>query len=138
MRLFEQPEHGRRRSIYGYVDRQDLPNLLRVFDFASPDQSAAKRTTTSVPQQSLFLMNSPFLVRLARRIAAQHADAEQANDDELIAEIYLDVLARRPLPRERLVARSLLEASSGDNSKLNPVEQLVQLLLMTNEFAFVD
>ncbi len=28
-----------RRAVYGYIDRQDLPGLYRVFDLASPDQS---------------------------------------------------------------------------------------------------
>ena len=50
---------ARRRAVYGFIDRQDLPNLFRVFDFASPDQSADRRPRTSVPQQSLYLMNSP-------------------------------------------------------------------------------
>ena len=26
-----------RRTVYGYIDRQNLPNFFRTFDFASPD-----------------------------------------------------------------------------------------------------
>ncbi len=58
-----------RRSVYAVIDRQDLPNLLRAFDFASPDQSAARRSETTVPQQALFLMNSPFMLDLAAALA---------------------------------------------------------------------
>ncbi|MEX0586462.1 MAG: PSD1 and planctomycete cytochrome C domain-containing protein, partial [Pirellulales bacterium] len=54
--LMAQPAIGR-RTVYALVDRQDLPNVLRVFDFASPDQSAAQRPQTTVPQQALFLLN---------------------------------------------------------------------------------
>ena len=61
----------RRRALYGKIDRQDLPNLLRVFDFASPDQSSAGRSRTTVPQQALFLLNAPFVVEQAQALAAR-------------------------------------------------------------------
>ncbi len=63
---------SKRRSVYGFVDRQALPSILRTFDFATPEQSAPQRHQTSVPQQALFLMNSGFMrdraVSMARLI----------------------------------------------------------------------
>src|SRR5204862_4749957 len=49
---------NRRRTIYGLVDRQDLPAMYRAFDFAVPDQCAERRPRTTVPQQALFALNS--------------------------------------------------------------------------------
>ena len=43
-----------------------VPGLFRVFDVASPDTHAPKRFQTTVPQQALFLMNSPFLLDQSR------------------------------------------------------------------------
>ena len=60
-----------RRTIYGFIDRQNLPLTLRNFDFASPDTHTPSRFVTSVPQQTLFLRNSPFLVELSRELAAR-------------------------------------------------------------------
>ncbi len=60
-----------RRSIYGYIDRGNLPELLAHFDFAKPEMANSKRTTTIVPQQALFLMNSPFAVAVIRRIVSR-------------------------------------------------------------------
>ncbi len=60
-----------RRTIYGFIDRQNLPLTFRNFDFASPDTHTPSRFVTSVPQQTLFLRNSPFLVELSRALAAQ-------------------------------------------------------------------
>ena len=60
-----------RRTIYGFIDRQNLPLTFRNFDFASPDTHTPSRFVTSVPQQTLFLRNSPFLVELSRAFAAQ-------------------------------------------------------------------
>ena len=59
-----------RRTVYGFIDRQNLDGLYRTFDFAVPDATSPRRFVTTVPQQALFLMNSPFLHEQARRLAA--------------------------------------------------------------------
>ncbi len=58
----------KRRSVYAFIDRQDLPQLFRTFDFASPDVSTAQRPQTTIPQQALFALNSPFLLDQARAL----------------------------------------------------------------------
>jgi mono/diheme cytochrome c family protein len=64
-----------RRTVYGKVSRYKLDDYLQLFDFPSPNLSAEKRFTTSVPLQRLFFMNSDFMQQqgelLARRIAAE-------------------------------------------------------------------
>src|SRR5205085_5787311 len=60
-----------RRTVYGFIDRQNLQGLFRTFDFASPDATTAQRYTTTVPQQALFLMNSPFVLEQARHFLAR-------------------------------------------------------------------
>src|SRR5207237_2001013 len=40
-----------RRSLYAFIERGRVPNLLSAFDFASPDQHAPMRFVTTVPQQ---------------------------------------------------------------------------------------
>ena len=44
------PPFATRRTVYGFIDRQNLPLVLRTFDFASPDTHAPSRFVTSVPQ----------------------------------------------------------------------------------------
>src|SRR5207302_9029334 len=68
--LFARP-FTTRRAVYGFIDRQDLPGTLRVFDFASPDVSTPMRPQTTVPQQALFGMNSPFVVAQAKSLASR-------------------------------------------------------------------
>src|ERR1051325_6923916 len=62
-----------RRTVYGKVSRYKLDDYLQLFDFPSPNLSAEKRFTTSVPLQRLFFMNSDFMQQqvelLARRVA---------------------------------------------------------------------
>ena len=57
-----------RRSVYGKIDRQYLPTILRVFDFANPDLHTPQRGETIVPQQALFALNHPYVAGRARRL----------------------------------------------------------------------
>src|SRR5207253_8106254 len=45
--LFKAP-FSKRRSIYGFIDRQFLPATMRVFDFANPDMHNPQRAETTV------------------------------------------------------------------------------------------
>jgi hypothetical protein len=130
---------NRRRTVYGLVDRQSLPNIFRTFDFASPDQSAERRTQTTVPQQALFGMNSPFMIEQARALAARPEVSAGATQERIWA-MYRRVLARQPTPRELEAGIQFLEASStgSERSQLTPWEQYAQVLLLTNELMFVD
>ena len=38
-----------RRTVYGFIDRQNLQGLFRTFDLASPDTSTPQRHSTTVP-----------------------------------------------------------------------------------------
>ncbi|MGO9259809.1 MAG: DUF1549 domain-containing protein [Bryobacteraceae bacterium] len=64
-----------RRTVYGKVSRYKLDEYLQLFDFPTPNISAEKRFTTTVPLQRLFLMNSDFIQveseALAKRVAAE-------------------------------------------------------------------
>ncbi len=84
-----------RRTLYGLVDRQNLPGLFRTFDFASPDTTAPKRFETTVPQQALYLMNSPFVLAQAAQLAASHPPTP-----ETIRHLYRTILSRNPDPDE--------------------------------------
>lgn len=131
------PPFSRRRTIYGAIDRQDLPNLFRNWDFPNPDQSAEKRAKTSVPQQGLYLLNSPFVVDQAKALATR---AGAGTDDEKIAAIYHILYTRNATPEELAAAKEFLVTTTADASpqKLTPLEQLAQVLMLTSEYLFVD
>ncbi|MCU0879130.1 MAG: PSD1 and planctomycete cytochrome C domain-containing protein [Pirellulaceae bacterium] len=138
-----------RRAVYGHIDRQDLPNLFRVFDIASPDSSTPRRPRTTVPQQALFLMNSPFVVEQAQVLAAQLPQGEGVDDGQRIAQLYRLILQRTPTAEEEAIGRGFVAGAQGDRSpasssedvpaaKLSPWEQYAQLLLLTNEVMYID
>ncbi|HVX64405.1 MAG TPA: PSD1 and planctomycete cytochrome C domain-containing protein [Pirellulales bacterium] len=130
-----------RRAVYGYIDRQDLPGVLRVFDFANPDVSNAQRPKTTVPQQALFAMNSPFVLDQVRRLTARAEVAGEADAAKRVQALYRLVLTRPAEPDEVELALKFIQSPpQGDQpgSKLSSWEQFAQVLLSTNEFVFVD
>lgn len=132
--IFKAP-YTKRRSVYAFIDRQNVPSPFRSFDVASPDQHVPMRYQTTVPQQALFLMNHPFVAEMAKALAARTANVS-AMDDRLDA-LYRHALARSPRTEEREAARQFLEATE-QAPGFGPWEQLAQVLLISNEFAFVD
>jgi hypothetical protein len=132
-----------RRTVYGLVDRQSLPGLYRSFDFASPDQTAERRPFTTTPQQALFALNSPFITEQAKSVIARADVSSAAEPASRIASIFRVVLQREPRQEELMAANEFLQTAeqhrlNGGASQLSAWEQFAQVLLMSNEFIFVD
>jgi hypothetical protein len=86
---------SKRRAVYGRVDRQFLPGVFRVFDFANPDLHTPARASTTVPQQALFMMNSPFVAERARALAKRADVAGIADPAGRVERLYEIVFQRR-------------------------------------------
>ena len=100
-----------RRSIYGKVDRQFLPGVFRVFDFANPDLHIPQRATTTVPQQALFFMNSPFLTDRARALAGR-ADVAAVPPDERVDRMFRHCYQRPATAAQTQAALRFVEQAS--------------------------
>jgi hypothetical protein len=88
-------------------------------------------------------MNSPFVIEQAKALAARPELAGLPTDETRIAALYQLALARSPSDAElQAAARFLVSrdpaATRAAQSQLSRWEQLAQVLLMTNEFLFVD
>ena len=101
-----------RRAVYAYIDRLDLPDLLSQFDIAAPEQPNTKRTTTIVPQQALFLLNSPFVATVVHNIVKRpeivQAVAVDRDTNKGISAIFRILFQRLPTPVEREMALNFL------------------------------
>lgn len=105
------PPFPRRRTIYGLIDRQFLPGLLRAFDFANPDLHIPQRSETTVPQQALFFLNHPLLLDRARALAQHPAVQAAATPEQKIAQLYLLAYQREPTAAQTQRALTLIQAS---------------------------
>ncbi len=118
-----------RRTIYAFVERQNIPSVVQTFDFANADTSTPRRITTTVPQQALFAMNSTFMLERSKALA-ERARAV-TTDVSLLPNIMFEfVYGRKPEKDELALASEFIQAST--------LEQFAQVLLMSNELMFID
>jgi len=141
-----------RRTVYAFVDRQNTPALFLTFDFANPNATCSRRHETMVPQQGLFLLNSPFVQAQSRALAARALAMAGEQPARRVEALYRLAYARDPTEEEmKLSLRYLVgdtaafesEAKQGPREKTMPArltswELLAQALLATNEFITID
>lgn len=121
-----------RRTVYGFINRMDLPGVLRSFDFPEPAASSGRREQTTVAPQALFFLNNDFVQRCAaglQRRISRHAPGDERAQ---IRRAFQILFHRDPDSSEYQLAADYLAGTEGDWSSL------LQTLLMTNEFLFVD
>ena len=126
---------SKRRTVYGYVDRQNLPALFRAFDFANPDAHCPKRYENIVPQQALFLMNSPFMIAQSEQMLK--ATAPHPLGQARVKLLYQKLFQRSPETDELVDALKYINGVSAEQREKAFVE-LAQVLFLSNEFRFQD
>jgi hypothetical protein len=132
------------RAVYMPIVRDLLPEALTLFDFPDPSLIAGERATTTVPAQSLYLMNGAFVIRQAEAVAAKLLAGEGA-DLEMLRHAYLLCFSRPPSAQEQ---KSALEFLGRYESTLPTAKQtaaklrhaswtaLCQALFASNEFSY--
>lgn len=89
-----------RRTIYAFIDRALVPGDFRIFDFASPDAHSPQRYLTTVPQQALWMLNSPFVIEQARALLQRPDIAAEKNPRRRLTQLYRVLYGRAPAPAE--------------------------------------
>ena len=128
--------NNRRRTFYGRVSRHELDGLLRLFDFPDPNITSAERSVTTVPLQQLFVLNSEFMARNARALAARLAAANEPTEGR-VRRAFVILYGRPPTEPELRLGLEFLGAAPL-KSQLTRWEQYAQVLLSANEFLYVD
>lgn len=95
-----------RRTLYGSIDRQNLPAFFRTFDFANPDYHVPKRNQTTTPQQALWMMNHPFARAQAESLVAKVSGLP--SNEAKVKALYLSILGRSPKKEEVAMALDYL------------------------------
>ncbi len=107
-----------RRTVYGFIERQNLPGLFRVFDFASPDTTNPQRFLTTVPQQALFMLNSPFVVQQARQFLERPEFRAGGKTEDRVRALYQTAYQRDPTPEEVDLARRFIQSQTAASGAL--------------------
>ncbi|MEW4490610.1 DUF1553 domain-containing protein [Thalassoglobus sp. JC818] len=92
------------RTIYQPVIRNELSSLMRVFDFADPDFVTGRRAETTVPTQSLWMLNSPMISERSQIIGKQITELAELTSEEKVQALYRRILGRTATSQEAEVA----------------------------------
>jgi hypothetical protein len=101
--ILDYAANSKRRSVYLPLLRTLVPKSLEVFDFAEQGLVTGNRETTTVPAQSLYLLNDAF-VRRQSLYLAEHLCKVTMSDEERVEEIYLRLHGRLPSLTETATA----------------------------------
>ncbi len=145
------------RSVYLPIIRGLVPEFLKLFDLPEPSNPQGQRAATNVPAQSLFLLNSPFVIEQAEGIAGRAMAAAQ-EDAGRLEYAYLLCLSRPPSAEELERGLAFLDQaqdnlaaepaedgkprdgkqSAAPDSRLVPWTMLCQGLLASAEFRYLE
>ncbi len=134
------------RSVYLPILRTSLDSFLKTFDLPEPSNPQGLRDATNVPSQSLYLMNSPFVIEQARGTAKRVLQAKD-EDAQRLELLFRVCLARKPTGSE--VARFMefleqtdrkLEAETPDAAQRKELSWTIlsQSLFASAEFRYVE
>jgi hypothetical protein len=136
-----------RRSIYLPIIRNALFDMFQAFDMGDPSMVNARRATTTVAPQALFVMNSPFILDQSKAFAAGLLSRAEASDTDRIRLAYRKVFSRPPSDIEIAHAKRYLAdyAALLNRTEPDPAKRLekawtslCQLLFASNEFIYID
>lgn len=132
-----------KRSVYLMVQRSRRHPFLALFDGADANASTGQRQATTVPTQSLYFMNDPFVHARAMSVATKLLTI--ADEAARLERAYQLLYQRQPSPRERALALELLTNYQGELTTQPAAERakiawaaLVRVLMSANEFVYVD
>ncbi len=137
----------RNRSIYLPIVRNAMPEVLELFDAPDPSLVIGVRDVTTVPSQSLFLMNSQFLVQQSRHFSERLLAVGDLGDSARVALAFRIALNRDPSAKEteastEFVKRSesTIETTEKDKEQLRvrAWAAFCQALLASAEFRYVE
>ncbi len=126
------------RSVYVPSFRNTMLDLFEVFDVANPNIVSGQRTDSLRPAQSLFLLNSPFVMDQTQQAAAtflmstayQHHDLSQS-----VVNAWRICLGRHPSDAE---LASALQSISGQPDSEHAWSGLFHGLFASVDFRYVD
>ncbi|MGL4419958.1 MAG: DUF1553 domain-containing protein, partial [Gemmataceae bacterium] len=132
--LFGQKEDETHRSVYLPIVRENLPEVLELFDAADPNLVSGVRDSTTVATQALYLLNNPFVLKQAEATSIRLYNMGNS-DPERVRQAYRVIYGRSPSAEELQNAESFLaKLASQKTSKKQSWGLFCQALLMSAEF----
>ncbi|WP_437227337.1 PSD1 and planctomycete cytochrome C domain-containing protein [Planctomicrobium sp. SH661] len=138
----EENSHGRRRSVYLQQRRTQVVGMLEAFDAPSIVFNCTARSSTTVPLQSLKLLNSEFMRRRAEGLS-KRVRSMVDSDDAAIDLAFRLAFARHPSREELAACKSFLQGQAAEYPQAENAQDLAwidfsQMLLASNSFLYIE
>ena len=130
--------NNHRRTIYAMVSRHELDSLLRLFDFPDANITSEKRSETTVPQQQLFVLNSPFMLDQAKAFSARVQREAGPSEEARIQHAFQLAYSRSASDVELKLGLAYIGSKADEQTQLSRWELYAQVLLSGNEFMYLD
>jgi hypothetical protein len=132
-----------RRSVYAFINRDIVSSFSSTFDGANPNACTAKRPDTTVPQQTLYALNSEFIQDRAESLSRKSLEQfPDANDQGRLVWMTRRAWGREPkieeLERMITFLRGGATERPADGWPVQRWNRLAHVLLASNEFMFID
>jgi hypothetical protein len=121
-----------------------LPRALDVFDFAEPSLIVGERERSNTPEQSLYMLNSPFVLEQSDALARQLMKIGSDNTQRIgiaFEKVYGRKATRQEIQSANEFFRSANSISSNvarDQKTFRILSQFCQALFGSAEFRFID
>ena len=123
-----------RRSIYLPVIRNHVYDFFKLFDFPDPKIVQGNRKHLPTSQQALYLMNSPFVQSVSKKIVQKMVNSDIESS---IGNLFLKIYLREPEQNELSESINYVDHFPNASDDLHPYISLVQAMLCSNEFLYI-
>lgn len=139
----EKTPGAHRRSVYLQHRRTQVVTFLQLFDAPAIVSTCGKRTPSTVPLQSLAMLNSEFARARAKAFAARLAREAGEDAEKRFSLAYRLACAREPRKDERAACEKFIAKQCGVYAKEKDADtrvwaDLCQILLASNAFLYVE
>jgi cytochrome c553 len=135
-----------RRGVYQYIRREALDHMMIMFDAPEPSRTQGDRETSSVPGQSLLMLNSALVHEQATAWAAKDMKLRKGySTEQRIEHLFAKALGRQPSAQEvqslvefiddQAEAYALPPAARGSDQRL--WADLCHVLINAKEFLYI-
>jgi hypothetical protein len=133
---------ARRRSVYLQQRRMQVPSMLAVFDAPLMVYNCTRRSSTTIPLQSLSLLNSEFARDRAKALA-KRIGRGAVDDQTALTTLFTLAAGRPPTDAEQSSAHRFLQDQPGQypgraDAKDAAWIDLCQMVLASNAFLYIE
>jgi hypothetical protein len=138
----ENRSDARRRGVYLQQRRSQVNSWLALFDAPALVTNCSMRNTTTVPLQSLALLNSHFMRHRSAGFAGR-LQREATDDASRIERAFLLAIGRSPRPVEATASQEFLaqqrfEYADQPDAETRVWNDFCQMVLASNAFLYVE